>query len=83
MKAIRSILLSVFVTMSVNTIAKVNFTPPFTRSIHNGNKQTIFSNIYIEGEYNKLSGMVEVTFKQDIDDLWLVYQVTYVCLAAC
>lgn len=54
--------------------------PPSAKSIHNGNKQTIFSNVYIQGEYNKNSCIVELTFKQDIDNVEvIIYKGDSVC----
>uniref|UniRef100_UPI004027F816 hypothetical protein n=1 Tax=Segatella hominis TaxID=2518605 RepID=UPI004027F816 len=54
--------------------------PPSAKGIHNGNKQTIFSNVYILGEYNKNSCIVELTFKQDIDNVEvIIYKGDSVC----
>ena len=80
MKTKKLILLFVFVSMSIITIAMVNLAPPSAKSIHNGNKQTIFSNVYIQGEYNKNSCIVELTFKQDIDNVEvIIYKGDSVC----
>lgn len=80
MKTKKLILLCVFVAMSINTIAMVNLAPPSAKGIHNGNKQTIFSNVYILGEYNKNSCIVELTFKQDIDNVEvIIYKGDSVC----
>ena len=54
--------------------------PPFGRSIHNGNKQTIFSNAYLLGKYDKASRVVELTFKQNIDNVEvIIYKDGSVC----
>lgn len=54
--------------------------PPSAKGIHNGNKQTIFSNVYILGEYNKNSCIVELTFMQDIDNVEvIIYKGDSVC----